>query len=181
MLIHGSMPSAALFRNHNMKSETKSRIVTISIKDADLIQSSIIVQKDRETALENLKNDSFFQPANDLNGPYGLELSTEENKLIFHITSDQGKALPLLVLSINPYRRIIKDYFMIVQSYDEALRDGKPSRIEAIDMGRRGLHNEGASLLMDRLEDKIKMDLATARRLFTLICVLHSGKVHTKR
>jgi uncharacterized protein (UPF0262 family) len=76
---------------------------------------------------------------------------------------------------LKPYRRLIKDYFLIVRSYDEAMREGKPSRIEAIDMGRRGLHNEGAGLLIERLEDKITMDLDTARRLFTLICVLHGG------
>jgi uncharacterized protein (UPF0262 family) len=164
-----------------MPAGSKHRIANILIRGSDGTASSSIILKDRETALQNLKADSFFQPAHDENGPYTLELSIEENRLVFHITCSTGNDLPLLVLSLNPYRRIIKDYFMIVQSYDEALRDGKPSRIEAIDMGRRGLHNEGATLLLERLEDKIKMDLATARRLFTLICVLHTGKVHTNR
>ena len=80
----------------------------------------------------------------------------------------------MLVLSLKPYKRLVKDYFMIVRSYDEAMREGKPSRIEAIDMGRRGLHNEGAESLQERLADKISMDFDTARRLFTLICVLHA-------
>jgi uncharacterized protein (UPF0262 family) len=164
-----------------MPSDTKSKIITIELKEPEGSVTSPVIQKDRETALKNLKDDSFFQPANDDNGPYSLELWIEDNKLVFHTTCAAGSPLPLLVLSINPYRRIIKDYFLIVQSYDEALRDGKPSRIEAIDMGRRGLHNEGAALLIERLEGKIALDLDTARRLFTLICVLHTGKAHIQR
>lgn len=82
----------------------------------------------------------------------------------------------MLVLSLRPYKRLIQDYFLIVQSYDDAIKEGKHGRIEAIDMGRRGLHNEGAELLMARLGDKIEMDFDTARRLFTLICVLHESK-----
>ena len=100
---------------------------------------------------------------------------------MFSIRNAEDEALPMLVLSLKPYKRLIKDYFMIVRSYDEAVKDGKPSRIEAIDMGRRGLHNEGAELLMERLKDKITMDHDTARRLFTLICVLHSEKTHSMR
>ena len=91
--------------------------------------------------------------------------------------SDAGRVdLPMLVLSTKPYKRLIKDYFLIVQSYNEAIKGDNPSRIESIDMGRRGLHNEGAELLQERLQDKIDMDFDTARRLFTLICVLHGRK-----
>jgi len=116
-----------------------------------------------------------FQPIkNQGSGPYALSLSVEENRLVFRIENDAGDELPMLVLSLKPYKRLVKDYFMIVRSYDEAMREGKPSRIEAIDMGRRGLHNEGAEGLQERLADKIEMDFDTARRLFTLICVLHA-------
>lgn len=140
-----------------------------------------LIQRDCDAALRDLKQDSFFQPINDDDGPYTLELYIDDNKLVFHTQNNNKQYLPFLVLSLTPYRRLIKDYFLIVSSYDEALRDGKPSRIEAIDMGRRGLHNEGAELLMDRLSDKIKLDHDTSRRLFTLICILHSGKAHILR
>lgn len=159
-----------------MKSEGKSKISSIKLKFPDDFSPSEIVRRDQDHALYDLIVGSYFQPQNDNNGPYCLELSIEENRLVFHVTNATGKDLPFLVLSLTPYRRIIKDYFLIVQSYQAALSDGKPSRIEAIDMGRRGLHNEGASLLLDRLSNKIAMDQDTARRLFTLICVLHSGK-----
>jgi uncharacterized protein (UPF0262 family) len=117
----------------------------------------------------------------DPEGPYDLTLSVEENRLVFRISNDNGDAIPMLVLSLKPYARLIKDYFLIVESYEKALRDGGPSRLEAIDMGRRGLHNEGASLLMERLKGKIVMDADTARRLFTLICVLHAGSAQIWR
>ena len=158
-----------------------SRINTITLSGYDDKEDSCALQMDRDIALNDLRHDSFFQPAHDDYGPYALELYIEDNRLIFHIANNRGKDLPYLVLSINPYRRIIKDYFMICQSYDEAVREGKPSRVEAIDMGRRGIHNEGAELLLERLGDKIKLDIKTARRLFTLICVLHAGKTHALR
>lgn len=159
----------------------KDKIADISLTHRSNDSLSAAILKDYETALRDLKTDSVFQPVKDRNGPYDLELYIEENKLIFHITNARGKDIPYLVLSLKPYQRIIKDYFMIVQSYDDAMRNGKPSRIEAIDMGRRGLHNEGAELLQQRLSDKIKLDQDTARRLFTLICVLHTGKTHALR
>ncbi len=140
-----------------------------------------LVTRDRESALRDLEKGSYFQPAGDENGPYELLLSIEENRIVIRIMTHERIGLPMLVLSLKPYSRLIKDYFLIVQSYDEAIREGKPSRIEAIDMGRRGLHNEGAELLMERLKDKIEMDFETARRLFTLFCVLHAGKIHTLR
>jgi uncharacterized protein (UPF0262 family) len=157
----------------------KSRIEHVSIEDMQ--HAAGLIARDREIALKDLKINSQFQPVKDDNGPYEVKLSSEENRLIFHIKNADGADLPLLVLSMKPYSRLIKDYFIIVQSYDEAVKDGKPSRIEAIDMGRRALHNEGAALLMERMADKIKMDLDTARKLFTLICVLHTEKVHILR
>tara|TARA_B100000029_G_C16921786_1_gene721627 strand:+ start:97 stop:543 length:447 start_codon:yes stop_codon:yes gene_type:complete len=140
-----------------------------------------LIDRDREIALRDLKLNNHFHPVDDNDGPYDLSLSIEENRLVFRIKNIKGDDLPMLVLSLKPYSRLIKDYFMIVQSYDDAVKNGNPSRIEAIDMGRRGLHNEGAEMLKDRLEEKIKMDFDTARRLFTLICVLHAGKIHIMR
>ncbi|MDH5723078.1 MAG: UPF0262 family protein [Alphaproteobacteria bacterium] len=156
------------------------------IKTLDLITDSYditsdLLERDRQSALNDIISKNAFQPAKDRQGPYSLELYIEDDRLVFHITNSKGKDLNYLVLSLKPYRRVIKDYFMIVQSYDNAVKEGKPSRIEAIDMGRRGLHNEGAALLQERLSDKIMLDDNTARRLFTLICVLHMGKTHILR
>ncbi len=159
----------------------KSSIKSINLIRKDNSNISDLIEKDCAAALRDLKQESHFQPVNDDNGPYNLKLYIEDNKLVFHIQNSAGQSLPYLVLSLKPYRRLIKDYFIIMQSYNDALCGGNPSRIEAIDMGRRGLHNEGAELLKDRLNDKIELDFDTARRLFTLICTLHSGKMHVLR
>jgi len=151
-----------------------SDISAITIADLELNEHQALLRRDRDVAIRDLKREGVFKPAKDNNGPYVLELSVEENRLVFRIKNADDKDLPMLVLSLKPYKRLVKDYFMIVRSYDEAMREGKPSRIEAIDMGRRGLHNEGAESLQERLADKIAMDFDTARRLFTLICVLHA-------
>ena len=102
-----------------------------------------------------------------------LNLSIAENRLVFDIRSEEGAPVMAHLFSLTPLRRIVKDYFMICDSYYKAIRTATPSQIEAIDMGRRGLHNEGSELLMERLKEKISVDFDTARRLFTLICVLH--------
>ena len=157
------------------------RLVHISISEMTANAEANLIDRDREIALRDLKLNNHFHPVDDNDGPYDLSLSIEENRLVFRIKNIKGDDLPMLVLSLKPYSRLIKDYFMIVQSYDDAVKNGNPSRIEAIDMGRRGLHNEGAEMLKDRLEEKIKMDFDTARRLFTLICVLHAGKIRIMR
>ena len=154
----------------------RNRIETIRLIKQDGPHTGALLLRDCDTALNDLKQNSVFHPVNDKHGPYSLELYIEDNRLIFHIQNAKGDNIPYLMLSLSPYRRLIKDYFIIVQSYDEAIKGANPSRIEAIDMGRRGLHNEGAELLQERLEGKIDVDFNTARRLFTLICVLHSGK-----
>ena len=158
-----------------------NRIKTLHFATDNPLAQDDLIARDFKVAIEDLKHNSHFQPNSDEDGPYSLELYIEDNKLVFHIQNNKGEDLPYLVLSLKPYRRLIKDYFMIVQSYNDAVHDGKPSRIEAIDMGRRGLHNEGAELLIERLKDKITLDFDTARRLFTLICVLHTGKAHILR
>lgn len=155
---------------------TAECIGSIEIVDDGLRDSAALTQRDRDIALRDLCQGNVFQPVSGVCGPYHVVLSIEDGRLVFRIDNAKGEALPMLILSLKPYKRLISDYFMIVNSYGEALKDGKPSRIEAIDMGRRGLHNEGAEMLLDRLSDKIRMDMDTARRLFTLICVLHEGK-----
>lgn len=158
------------------KINTTSRIISINIPDEASVMHAVLSTRDRDIALKDLIENSCFQPVSDQNGPYHIDLSIQENRLILAIKNQKKEALPIFILSLKPYKRLIQDYFLIVQSYDEAIKDGKPSRIEAIDMGRRGLHNEGADLLTERLSDKITMDFDTARRLFTLICVLHESK-----
>lgn len=139
-----------------------------------------IIANDKEAALRDLKHESYFDPDENTKGPYDVILSIEENRLIFRITNSSQDKIPIRILSLKPYRRLIKDYFIMIESYNKAILEGQHARIEAIDMGRRGLHNEGASLLMERLSDKININMETARRLFTLICVLHS-EVHSLR
>lgn len=138
---------------------------------------AVLTRRDREIALRDLLSDNFFQPLqDDVGGPYDLILSIQEGRLVMEMRNAGDESLPSLVLSLKPYRRLVQDYYIIVQSYDKAVRDGQPSRIEAIDMGRRAVHNEGADLLQERLSTKIEMDFDTARRLFTLICILHETK-----
>ena len=106
-------------------------------------------------------------------GPYRLKLSLVEARLVFAISRENGEDVVTHILSLTPFRRIVKDYYLICESYYEAIRNSTPSQIEAIDMGRRGLHDEGSQTLKDRLSGKIDVDFGTARRLFTLVCVLH--------
>lgn len=130
---------------------------------------------ERTLALKSLQDKSRFQPCQSGKAPYIVNLSVQDNRLIFEMEDAQQKALPSLVLSLKPYRRLIKDYFMMIESYEQMRLEGNTSKLEAIDMGRRGLHNEGAELMMERLSDKIDMDLETARGFFTLICVLQAA------
>ena len=117
--------------------------------------------------------DGAFQPVgDDGNGPYKLKLSLIESRLVFEVTRENGEPVITHILSLTPFRRIVKDYYMICDSYYEAIKMSTPGQIETIDMARRGVHNDGSQTLMDRLSGKLDMDFDTARRLFTLICVL---------
>ena len=166
---------------YTMTFSKNDRIESINIEIEEGRTQDCLSIRDRETALRDLEYKSAFKPNGHENGPYTITLSIDDNRLVFNTKDSLRNALPILILSLTPYRRLIKDYFLIVQSYNEAIAGGNPSRIEAIDMGRRGLHNEGAELLQERLNDKIEMDLGTARCLFTLICILHTGKTHILR
>ena len=131
------------------------------------------VEHERAVAIFDLLEENAFAPVGHDKGPYKLTLSLVDSKLVFSIATEKDEPVATHILSLTPFRRIVKDYFMICESYYEAIRSSSPSQIEAIDMGRRGVHNEGSQTLKDRLEGKIDIDFDTARRLFTLVCVLH--------
>lgn len=143
------------------------------ILDETIGRSTPDVEHERAVAIFDLIEENTFEPAGHAGGPYKLNLSLLDSKLVFGIKTEAGEDVATHILSLTPFRRIIKDYFMICESYYEAIRSSTPSQIEAIDMGRRGIHNEGSQTLMDRLQGKIKLDFDTARRLFTLVCVLY--------
>jgi uncharacterized protein (UPF0262 family) len=124
-------------------------------------------------AIFDLLEHNSFTPDGAPGGPYRLKLSVVEQRLVFDIATLADEPVRVLILSLSPFRRIIRDYFLICESYYEAIRSATPAQIEAIDMGRRGLHNEGSELLEQRLAGKVALDFDTARRLFTLICALH--------
>ena len=149
------------------------RLIDVEL-DESIGRSTPDVEHERAVAIFDLIEENSFRPLGDeAGGPYRLKLSLVEKKLIFAINRESGEQVVLHILSLTPFRRIVKDYYMICESYYEAIRSSTPSKIEAIDMGRRGLHNEGSQTLLDRLDGKIEVDFTTARRLFTLICVLH--------
>ncbi|CAN7621417.1 UPF0262 family protein [Neorhizobium tomejilense] len=143
------------------------------VLDDSIGRSTPDVEHERAVAIFDLVEENSFEPFGHAGGPYKLKLSLVDAKLMLGITTDKDEQVATHILSLTPFRRIIKDYFMICESYYEAIRSSTPSRIEAIDMGRRGVHNEGSQTLMDRLDGKIRVDFDTARRLFTLVCVLY--------
>lgn len=149
------------------------RLASIVLDEASVVRRSPEVEHERKVAIFDLLEDNSFAPAGSEGGPYNLHLAIEENRLVFDIRNEAEDPYGKVILSLSPLRKIIKDYFLICESYYEAIRSASPSKIESIDMGRRGLHNEGAVLLAERLAGKITVDHDTARRLFTLICVLH--------
>ena len=152
---------------------TSSHRLCDVVLDETIGRSTPDVEHERAVAIFDLIEENFFEPAGHTGGPYRLKLSLVDSKLVFAITTQTDAGVATHILSLTPFRRIVKDYFMICESYYEAIRSSTPSQIEAIDMGRRGIHNEGSQTLMDRLSGKIKLDFDTARRLFTLVCVLY--------
>lgn len=151
---------------------TNAKLVDVEL-DETIGRSTPDVEHERAVAIFDLIEENSFAPVNDDAGPYKLKLSLVESRLVFAISRENSEPVATHILSLTPFRRIVKDYYMICESYYDAIRSSTPSQIEAIDMGRRGLHNEGSQTLMDRLAGKIEMDFDTARRLFTLVCVLH--------
>ncbi|HBC06097.1 MAG TPA: hypothetical protein DC046_00760 [Rhodospirillaceae bacterium] len=150
------------------------RIVQIDLDEKSVVSRSPQVDHERKVAIYDLLEDNSFRPLEiDHAGPYALRLSIQDNRLVFDVDDEGGSHLVKITLPISVMKRIVRDYFMICDSYFKAIKTMSPSQIEAIDMGRRGLHNEGAEILRTRLEDRVEMNLRTARRLFTLVCVLH--------
>lgn len=130
-------------------------------------------EHERRVAIYDLVEDNSFTLLAYPIGPYRLQLSAADGRLMLDVLSEREERLSLIGLSMSPLRRIVKDYYMICESYYEAIRIATPSQIETIDMARRGLHNEGSEMLRERLNGKVEIDFDTARRLFTLVCVLH--------
>src|ERR1043166_4899999 len=149
------------------------RLVAVTLDEASIGRSSADVEHERAVAIYDLIEQNMFAPVAHDGGPYALQIGLAENRLVFDVRLADGTPVIAHMLSLTPFRRIVKDYFLICDSYYKAIRTATPSQIEAIDMGRRGLHNEGSELLRERLKEKIEVDFDTARRLFTLICVLH--------
>ena len=149
------------------------RLVAVTLDEASIGRSNPDIEHERAVAIYDLIDENMFAPLGDDGGPYALRLAIAENRLVFDIARADGAPVVTHMLSLTPFRRIVKDYFLICESYYQAIRTATPSQIEAIDMGRRGLHNDGSQILMERLAAKVEVDFDTARRLFTLICVLH--------
>lgn len=147
------------------------RLVAVDIDAGSLSASEEFFAAERRSAIRDLLADNRFAPAG-RPGTYVLRLSMAENRLVLDVADADGTPVVRHILSVTPLRRVVRDYFIVCESYYEAVRNGAPARIEAIDMGRRGIHNEGAEVLAGRLAGKIELDFETARRLFTLVCAL---------
>ncbi|MGB0798905.1 MAG: UPF0262 family protein [Planktomarina sp.] len=157
-----------------------SHISKIVLDDNNLRPTTTEIDQERKVAIfDLLENNSFVLPVVvdriRPSGPYHLELGIKERRLVFDVTTVPGDKAAEFHLSLGPFRQIIKDYFQICESYFEAVKTLSPGQIETIDMARRGIHDEGARVLLERLDGKAEVDYQTARRLFTLICVLHFG------
>jgi uncharacterized protein (UPF0262 family) len=157
-----------------------NKLSHITIDDSGLPAPTPEIEQERKVALFDLLEDnSFALPAREgrtvPTGPYRLGLSIIERRLVFEIKTENEDPAGEFHLSLGPFRQVVKDYFQICESYFDAVKTMPPSQIETIDMARRGIHNEGARILQERLEGKAEVDTDTARRLFTLICVLHFG------
>ena len=149
------------------------RIAKITLDERTVVRRNADIEHERAVAIFDLLEENTFAPIAGYDGPFHLDLAIEENRLILDIRDANDVSLERIALSLAPFRGIVKDYFLICESYFAAIKRASPTQIEAIDMGRRGLHNEGSELLRERLADKVVVDLGTARRLFTLVCVLH--------
>jgi uncharacterized protein (UPF0262 family) len=149
------------------------RIVDIVLDEHSVARRSPEVEHERAVALFDILEDNDFLLVGSEPGPYKLHLGVFEQRLVFGVHDAHDKKLRDIVLSLTPFRKIVKDYFMICESYYTAIKKLGTTQIEALDMGRRGLHNEGSDVLRERLAGKIEVDHDTARRLFTLICALH--------
>lgn len=161
--------------NGAVDAQVASRLIRVVLEGEALTRLSPILEADRAQAVADLEAENHFalMGARAQPGPYALHLSIQEGRLVFDVRHADEQPISAVLLALGPFRSLIKDYQLLVESYLKAVEEGREARIQAIDMGRRGLHNEGAELMRQRLEGKIAIDFETARRLFTLVCVLH--------
>ena len=153
--------------------DERRRIVNVSLDEGTVGRRSPEIEHDRAVAIFDLLEENYFSPSNGELGPFSLYLSLVENRLQVYVRDEDDLEIFKFNLPLSSFRSVIKDYFLICESYYDAIKAASPSKIEAIDMARRGLHNEGSKILKDRLHEHVEVDFDTARQLFTLICVLH--------
>ena len=151
----------------------RHRIIDVTLDEQSFVRRNPDVDHERRIAIFDLLQENRFSLTAEVEGPFRLHVSVRETRLVLDVRSEDQRDIDTIVLALTSFRRIIREYFLICESYYDAIKSATPSRIEAIDMGRRGLHNEGAQLLRRHLASKVDVDEATSRRLFTLICVLH--------
>ena len=156
-----------------MQNKAQKSLVSVVLDEQSIGRTTPEKEHERMVAIYDLIESNLFSLPGHDGGPYALTLAMIENKLSLDIRSVAGEALIVHVLSLTPFRRVLRDYFLICESYYAAIKTSSPTQIEAIDMGRRGLHNEAAELLTERLQGKVELDFNTSRRLFTLIAALH--------
>jgi uncharacterized protein (UPF0262 family) len=149
------------------------RIVKIDLDERSVVRRNADIEHERAVAIFDLLEENRFAPTAAHEGPFHLQIGLEEGRLVLEIRDTGDRQLDRFTAALQPFRGIMRDYFLICESYYSAIRTASPSKIEAIDVGRRSLHNEGSELLRDQLASKVDIDLDTARRLFTLLCVLH--------
>jgi uncharacterized protein (UPF0262 family) len=149
------------------------RIAAVTLDERTVVRRSPAIENERATAITDLLKENQFIPASGRDGPFEVRLAVEENRLAMEIRSAADGSSETIVLPLAPFRRIVKDYFLVCESHYDAIRGKRLAQVEAIDVGRRSLHDEGSALLIERLAGKVSIDHDTARRLFTLICVLH--------
>ena len=154
-----------------MPGPSAHRLQSVELDDESLAAASRDQEQERQNAIFDLLEENSFVPEGALGGPYDLKVALAESRLALDISGPEYQRRHLL--SLSPLRGVVRDYRIVCESYFDAIRHATPQRIEALDMGRRGLHNEGSALLQARLAGKVEIDLDTARRLFTLICALH--------
>jgi uncharacterized protein (UPF0262 family) len=153
--------------------EGAGRLAAVTLDEVSLGTANEDIEHERRVAIYDLIEENKFKPLGHDGGPYTLQLGISGNRLVFDIRLTDGTAVIAHMLSLAPFSRVVKDYFLVCESYYAAIRTATPDRIEALDMGRRALHDEGSRIVMERLKRKVDLDFATARRLFTLITVLH--------
>ncbi len=158
----------------NGQSTSPFRLIAVNLDKASLGSHAAEADHERRVAIFDLLEENRFELVNGPAGPYKLCLAMTEQRLAFAITTEESsEPCATFLLSLNPFRRVVKDYFLVCEKYFESIKTAPPSRIEALDMGRRALHDEGSKLVIERLDGKVRMDVATSRRLFTLLCALH--------